>query len=73
MAQEKDYDALLERISKNIKKLRNDPGLTQENMIDYGFNYRHYQRLESGTYSPSLSTLHKCAKVFEVRIADLLK
>lgn len=73
MSHEKAYNQLLIRIAKNIKRLRNARKLTQEEMIDFGFNYRHFQKLESGTYSPNLHTLSRLALVFRVDILDLLK
>ena len=71
MTTAKKYDALLEKISKNIKKFRHEKEWTQEDMASKGYNYRHYQKLESGSYSPSLQTLFKLAKTFKVDIQDL--
>ena len=73
MDQDQSYDLLLKRIAKNIKKARKQKGLTQENMMDYGFNYRHYQKIESGTYSMNLYTLHRLSIIFNVSIRNLLK
>ena len=72
MAKQDDYDLLLARIAENIRALRLRNGLTQEQMTEFGFNYRHYQRLESGNYSPSLNTLYRLSKVFKVSIASIL-
>lgn len=68
----KAYSEVLKNLSKNIKKYRNEKGLTQEDMVDYGFNYRFYQKLESGTYSPNLNTLYKVSQALEVNIYDLM-
>ena len=73
MDQDQNYDLLLKRIAKNIKKARKQKGLTQENMMDYGFNYRHYQKIESGSYSMNLYTLHRLSTIFNVSIRNLLK
>ena len=62
------YKKLLMRISKNIKKARIAHGLTQEEMTQKGFNYRHYQKLESGTYSFTLHTLQRLALALNVEI-----
>lgn len=67
---ERDYGKILAAIASNIQKIRRAQGLTQEDMAERGFNYRHYQKLESGTYSPNLRTLHKLAAVFKVNIKD---
>jgi DNA-binding XRE family transcriptional regulator len=66
-----NYLKLVKSIALRIRRLRQDLGLTQEDMAEYGFNYRHYQKLESGTYSPNLRTLYRLAKVFGVPVRDL--
>ncbi len=73
MDQDQSYDLLLKKIAENIKKARKRRGLTQENMMDYGFNYRHYQKIESGSYSMNLYTLHRLSNIFDVSIRNLLK
>lgn len=73
MATDKDYEKLLLKISKNIKNLRIEHGYTQEDMTQFGFNYRHYQKLESGKHSPSLSTLFKISSIFSQNIKNLLE
>lgn len=73
MNQAKSYSILLKKIAKNIQKARKQKGLTQENMIDYGFNYRHYQKVESGSYSMNLYTLYRLSNIFNVSIRNLLK
>lgn len=71
--EDKEYTRLLKRISANLKMLRNKLKITQEGMADLGFNYRYYQKLESGSYSFNLHTLYRLAKVFKVDLKDLLK
>ena len=73
MNQGQSYNILLKKISKNIRKARKQKGLTQENMVDYGFNYRHYQKIESGSYSMNLYTLHRLSNIFKVSVRNLLK
>ena len=71
MAINKDYKKLLLCVAENIRRLRHKAGLTQEDMMDKGFNYRHYQKLEGGSYSPNLQTLHRLAVTFNVDIREL--
>lgn len=71
MSFDKDYSKFLQLLAANIKALRLEHGYTQEEMTQFGFNYRHYQKLESGNHSPSLSTLHKIAKLYSVEIEQL--
>jgi DNA-binding XRE family transcriptional regulator len=73
MSNQDNYEKFLLKLSDNIKKLRLKCGYTQEDMVDFGFNYRHYQRLESGTHSPSLSTLFKLAQIFKIPISKIFK
>ena len=73
MGQDKDYEKFLVNLSDNIKEKRSQMGITQEEMAEFGFNYRHYQRLESGIHSPSLSTLFKLASIFNVEVSELFK
>ena len=70
--QDQSYDILLKKISSNIKKARKKRRITQESMIDYGFNYRHYQKIESGSYSMNLYTLHRLSNIFNINIGNLL-
>ena len=73
MSQTQNYEIILERIAKNIRKVRKQKGLTQESMADHGFNYRHYQKIESGSYSMNLYTLHRLAKIFNTNVKNLLE
>lgn len=41
-------------------------------MVQLGLNYRYYQKLESGSHSPTLFTLFKLSKAFKVKISDLI-
>lgn len=70
---EKQYQKLLIRIATNIRKQRLKMKLTQEEMTLHGFDYRYYQRIESGKYSMSLYTLLKLASVFKIDISEILK
>jgi len=64
---------LIKKISKNIRSIRLSKGLTQEDMADYGFGPRWYQRFESGRHTPSLPTLVKLSRAFKVDIIDFFK
>ena len=70
MKSDKNYDDFLKKLAKRIKELRVERGYTQEDMTQFGFNYRHYQELESGTHSPSLSTLFRLAKTFKLNLEE---
>ena len=73
MDQDQSYNTLLKKIANNIKETRKKHGFTQEDMVDYGFNYRHYQKIESGSYSMNLYTLYRLSNIFNVSVKNLLK
>jgi transcriptional regulator with XRE-family HTH domain len=70
---ETKYEKLLGKIAFNIKRIRKSKKLSQNDMTAFGFDLRNYQRLEAGSHSPSLYTLHKLAVSFKVEIAEFLK
>ena len=72
MKQKPSYEELLIKIAGNIKKYRKRNNFTQEDMMDYGFSYKHYQRLESGKYSMNLYTLYRIAKAFNISVKNLI-
>lgn len=67
------YSEALEVLANNLKRSRQAKGYTQEDMVEFGFNYRHYQKIESGAYSPSFQTLHRLALALDVSVGDLVK
>jgi transcriptional regulator with XRE-family HTH domain len=67
------YERLLRQIAKNIQTRRKALGYTQENMAERGFNYRYWQKLESGAYSPTLRTLYRIAKTLNTTVNVLIK
>ena len=70
---DRNYFKVMDRIAKNIIRLREGHNLTQEDMAAYGFERRWYQRLESGKHSISLPTLYRLSEVFRVDIAEFFK
>jgi len=73
MTLEKEYQKFLEHLASNIRKQRNKRNLTQEEMAEQlRLNYRYYQKLESGSYSPRLHTLFKLSRLLKTRLIDLL-
>lgn len=70
MSIEKDYNILLGKLAENIKRAGIGKGLTQEDMVKFGFSYRHYQRVESGVYSSNLFTLFRLSKAFKISVDE---
>lgn len=64
---------LVKKISTNIKTKRKLLGLTQVDMKQFGYGHRWYQRLESGRHIPTIPTLHRLARTFQVDITEFFK
>lgn len=60
-------------VGKRVKELRLARGLKQEEMCQFGFEYKYYQRIEYGHKNLSLKTLNKLAKAFGVGVNELLR
>ena len=62
-------------IGKNIKKLRKQKGLSQDRLSKLAdISYNTAIKLESGGITnPSINTLQKLAKAFDVSVDELLK
>ena len=74
MRYERKYLKFLDRVAKNLKKYRNEAGMTQERLSEkIGFSTRYYQNLESGRQSPNLVTLYKVCAHLKIDIGLLFK
>lgn len=57
---------------QRVKKLREDSGRTQEDMIALGFSARHWQQIEAGR-PVTVTTLLRICEVFKIRAARLIR
>jgi transcriptional regulator with XRE-family HTH domain len=64
-------ERLMRLVRKRVRELRLAKSLRQEDMCQFGFEYKYYQRIEYGQKNLSLKTLNKLAKAFGIRIAEL--
>lgn len=63
--------AFTQKIGKNIKRLREKRGLSQEELAHRAGLYRTYVgHLENARYSPSAYILYKLANILRVDISD---
>lgn len=61
------------KIGQNLRKIRENKGLTQEKLaLNAGLNRAYIGYIERGERNPSTDTLVKIAKALKVSIKDLL-
>ena len=61
------------QVGLRLKEIRLSKGLRQEDLEKWGFSYRYYGMIERGLVNPSLETLIKLCKIFDIRLVDLFK
>ena len=64
------YARFFRALGNRIRSYREDNGLTQEDMIFYGFSVRHWQKIEAGR-PMTVFTLLRVSEAFQVPL-DLL-
>lgn len=67
-------ETALKRLSKRIRKLREEKGISQEKLAFKAKIHRNYLgSLERGEQNPSYLVLFKLSKALEIDLSDLLK
>jgi transcriptional regulator with XRE-family HTH domain len=66
-----DLERFFKRLGSKLRKMRNDRGLSQEDMILYGFSGKHWQQLEAGR-PITMTTIVRVCEALEVDLASLL-
>jgi len=59
-------------LGERVKRLRKSKGLTQEDMIGFGFSARHWQQIEAGR-PITVTTLLRICDTFSIRCAQLIE
>jgi transcriptional regulator with XRE-family HTH domain len=59
-------------LGKRIRELRKKRGLTQEDMISFGFSARHWQQIEAGRPITVTTLLRVCA-AFHIPMARVVQ
>lgn len=70
---EKDFFV---KLGRRIKKLREQRGLRQEDMEDFGIGYKYYQRIEAPGSHPAnitMRTLLKIARALDAEPSEFFK
>jgi len=64
---------VLKLLGRRARQLREERGLSQEEMSRFGFDLKYYQRIEYGEKNITVKTLNRLAAALDVAIADLFK
>ncbi|MBL1141580.1 MAG: helix-turn-helix transcriptional regulator [Proteobacteria bacterium] len=69
-----DFERFARKVQKNIKRLRKEKGLSQEDLMDYDISLRTIQRIEQEKepVNITLLTLKRLSKAFKIKTSDLL-
>ena len=62
---------LMQLVGRRVRELRIARGFKQEDMCQFGFDYKYYQRIEYGEKNLTLKTLNKLAKGLGVPVSEL--
>ncbi|OGH15916.1 MAG: transcriptional regulator [Candidatus Levybacteria bacterium RIFCSPHIGHO2_01_FULL_40_58] len=66
-------DDIRTKFGRNLRKLRDERKLTQEELADKaGMHFTYIGQIERGLRNPSLVNLHKLAKALKVSAGQLL-
>ena len=59
------------KLGMRIKELRRARGLRQEDMEQFGLNYRYFQKIEAGKANITLSTVERIAAALSVKVEEI--
>jgi transcriptional regulator with XRE-family HTH domain len=64
---------IMKRVAENMKRIRNERGLTQQTLADKVKIHRVYlAQMEGATRVPSLEMLERLAKALKVTVGELV-
>lgn len=70
---DKGYDALRNVLGGNVRRLRREHGLTQEDLaFEAGIDRTYVSQIERGVINPSLLVLHKVATALKSTVPTLV-
>lgn len=61
------------QVAERIKRLRMQRGLVQKDFEKFGYNVRHYQKIESGSQNLTLKTLFKISRALNTDVTAFLQ
>ena len=66
--------SIMKRVAENVKRIRNERGLTQQAMADKAKIHRVYlAQIAGATRAPSLEMLERLAKALKVKVGALVE
>jgi transcriptional regulator with XRE-family HTH domain len=68
----KRQDWLLQNLGNRLRQLWQGRRLRQSAMTSFGLHEKYDQRLELGQVNPTLLTLYKLARTFEISLSNLM-
>lgn len=72
MSLEDKYQALLEKISSELERIRKEKGFTQKHVaFNCDMEEQNYRRIEKGLTNPTLKSLVRICEVLEIELKDL--
>ena len=67
-----DDDAFFRALGGRVRDIRKRQGLSQEDMISFGFSARHWQQIEAGR-PITVKTLLRISAAFDVPLVRLVR
>lgn len=65
---------IMKRVAKNVKRIREERGLSQQALADKAKIHRVYlAKIEGAVYSPSLEVLERVAKALKAKVGELVE
>lgn len=65
---------IVTRVAVNVKRIRNERGMTQQALADKAKIHRVYiAYIEAATRAPSLEMLERLAKALKVKVGELVE
>ena len=72
--EEEDFNMVYNQITENIKKLRKEKGITQEELAKrIGVSRQTVNALEAGKYVPSTVLALKISKYFKMNVEEIFQ
>jgi len=72
-ASDRNQVIFFKRFGVTVRKMREEAGLTLEDMQEYGFSPQHFQKIEAGKKFVNFYTVFRIAKAFNHSMGHLIE